>query len=136
MTSIASTSLGSEPEKERRLMGMGCILRRTLELPRAINKEAFSINQRLKVLRKIMVDDLATKGGAGYASGKGEETLRQAGIPGIKYLDQGSRVMPLDELKSRLADVQSKIASTKPTMAVDRNNIDAWKTRARDLQDQ
>src|SRR5258706_9336835 len=76
-----------------------------LDGDKPLSEQHPEVKQRLKqigidperpgYLAQTMVDDLATKGGAGYASGKGEETLRQAGIPGIKYLDQQSRVQPL-----------------------------------------
>src|SRR5215467_10669566 len=59
----------------------------------------------------------------------GSDVLRQAGIPGIKYLDQGSRGLSLEDLNSRLAAIQSKLSSTAPTTAADRNNIDALRTR-------
>jgi hypothetical protein len=63
--------------------------------------------------------------------------LHDAGIHGIKYLDQGSRVgFDLNEMKSRIADVNAKIAATSKDSAAGRNNIDALKSRARDLEKQ
>ena len=65
------------------------------------------------------------------------ERLREAGIPGIKYLDQGSRfTTSLDDLKSKLADVRGKLGSAPTVSAADRNALDALKFRERELRRQ
>lgn len=76
--------------------------------------------------------ELYSRLGRGIAGDKGidagqhqvaaSSALRDAGIPGIKYLDQGSRASDAVRLEGSIADVQKQIADVEAHVDLNRNN--------------
>ncbi len=60
--------------------------------------------------------------GAGRGGEAASEALRDAGIPGIKYHDQGSRNGDSAKLEHSIAAVQKQIADVEAHVALNRNN--------------